>query len=279
MSSAERTLPLTIIKPSRGGGSIDLKALWEYRELLYFLTWRDVKIRYKQTLLGASWAVLQPLFGMIIFTVFFGRLARVPSEGVPHPIFYYSGLLLWTYFASAVSLSSNSLVGKASLVTKVYFPRLLMPVASTLAGVLDYVIAATILVVLMLFYRISPGASMFLLPFLMLCAWLCATGVGLWLSALNVKYRDVRYLVPFLTQLWLFATPVIYPTSMLPQRYQWILSINPMAGVIEAHRACILGHHPIDWGALLVSLGVMIIVFCTGAVYFARMERTFADII
>ena len=268
-----------IISPSRGWRLIDFKEMWRYRELLYFLTWRDIKIRYKQTLLGASWAILQPFFTMVIFTIFFGKLAKLPSEGVPHPIFYYSGLLLWTYFANAVSMSSNSLVGGRNLVTKIYFPRLIMPMASTLAGLLDYLIALSILVVMMLWYHITPGRGLFLLPFLMLSAFLCATGVGMWLSAMNVKYRDIKYVVPFLIQIWLFATPVIYPASMLSKKYQWILSLNPMAGVIEAHRACILGNKPIDWSSLWISVGMILFVFISGAFYFRQMEKSFADVI
>lgn len=271
--------PVITIKPSRGWASLDLKALWEYRELLYFLTWRDIKVRYKQTLIGAGWAILRPFLSMVVFTLFFGKLAKVPSEGVPYPIFSYSGLLLWTYFSGAVSGSSNSLVGGASLITKVYFPRLLMPIASTLAGLLDYLIAMSILILMMIWYHITPSASIFFLPFLMLCAFLAATGVGVWLSAINVKYRDVRYAVPFLIQIWLFATPVIYPASMLPERFRWLLSLNPMGGVIEAHRACILGHQPTNWTNLTISIAMILLILVSGAFYFRRMERSFADVI
>ena len=270
---------ITIITPSRGWRLINFRELIRYRELLYFLTWRDIKVRYKQTLLGATWAVLQPFFTMVIFTLFFGKIAKLPSDGTPYPIFYYSGLLLWTYFANGVSFSASSLVGGANLITKIYFPRLLMPIASTIAGLLDYLIALSILVVMMFWYHVTPTVTILLLPFLVLCGFMAATGVGLWLSALNVKYRDIRYVIPFLIQLWLFATPVIYPSSMLPERFRWILSLNPMGGVIEAHRACILGNKPIDWNSLLISVGMILLIFISGAFYFRRMERSFADII
>jgi lipopolysaccharide transport system permease protein len=268
-----------LIKPSRGWVPVDLKSLWEYRDLLYFLTWRDIKVRYKQTLIGAGWAILQPFFTMIVFTIFFGKMAKVPSEGVPYPIFSYAGLLLWTYFSGAVTNSGNSLVGSANLVTKIYFPRLILPLSSSLAGILDYFIALSILIVMMFIYKVTPSPMLLLLPFLLLCSFFAATGVGLWFSAVNVKYRDVRYAVPFLIQIWLFATPVIYPASMLPAKYRWILSLNPMAGLVEAHRACILGHHAINYQSLAISLAVTVFIFVSGAFYFRRMERFFADII
>ena len=246
-----------IIKPSRGWIPINWRDLYEYRELLYFLTWRDIKVKYKQTLLGASWAILRPFFMMVVFTLFFGRLAKLPSEGIPHPIFYYSGLLLWTYFAEAVTMASNSMIVGTNLITKIYFPRLLMPASSTLAGLLDYFIAMSIMVLMMIWYQFTPTAAIVLLPFLVFCGFLAATGVGLWLSAMNVRYRDIRYVVPFFIQLWLFATPVIYPTTLLPEKFRWLLALNPMSGVIEAHRACILGHKPIDWLPLGISFLVI----------------------
>ena len=267
-----------VIEHRRGWRVIDLKELWRYRELLYFLTWRDIKVRYKQTLLGAAWAILQPFLTMVVFTLFFGRLAKVPSEGVPYPIFSYSGLLLWTYFAGAVSMSGNSLIGSAGLVTKVYFPRLLVPMGATLAGLVDYVIALSILIIMMLWYHITPGVSILLLPIFIIWAFLAATGVGMWLSAMNVKYRDIRYAIPFVIQLWLFASPVIYPTSMFPERFRWILALNPMGGLLEAHRAVILGH-PIAWTSLSLSCIMILVIFFTGVLYFKRMERSFADII
>lgn len=268
-----------VIKPSKGWSAINLRDLWQYRELLYFLTWRDIKVRYKQTLIGAGWAILQPLFTMIIFTIFFGKMARVPSEGVPYPIFSYAGLLLWVYFSGAVTNSGNSLVGSANLITKIYFPRLIMPLSSALAGILDYFIALSILVVMMLYYQIRFSPLLLLLPVLVILAFLAATGLGLWLSAINVKYRDVRYAIPFFIQLLLFATPVIYPTSILPEKYRWLLALNPMSGIIEAHRACILAHQPINWSSLGISIASTFLLFITGAFYFRRMERFFADII
>jgi lipopolysaccharide transport system permease protein len=269
----------TVIKPSKGWSAINFRELLKYRELLYFLAWRDIKIRYKQTILGASWAILQPFFTMIVFTIFFGKIAKIPSEGVPYPLFSYAGLLPWTYFANAVSLSSNSLVGSSSLITKVYFPRLYVPIGSTLAGLVDYVIAITVLVVMMIWYRFTPAVEIILLPIIMLLCFLASVGVGMWLSAMNVKYRDIKYAIPFLIQLWLFATPVIYPSSMLSERYRWIIALNPMAGVIEAHRTMILGNKQIDWLALAISTGIIILIFVTGAFYFKRMERSFADVI
>lgn len=269
----------TVIEPSKGWSAINLEELWRYRELLYFLTWRDIKVKYKQTLLGIAWAILQPLFTMVVFTIFFGKMAKIPSDGVPYPIFSYAGLLPWTYFATAVSFASNSLVGSSNLVTKVYFPRLLVPMSATLAGVVDYVIALSILVLMMGAYRLAPGTEIVFLPLLLMLCFLTATGVGLWLSAMNVRYRDIRYVVPFLLQFWLFVTPVIYPTSLLPERYQWLIALNPMTGVIEAHRVAVLGHKAIDWLSLGISSGVLIILLVTGAFYFRRMERSFADVI
>ena len=273
------TPDVTIIKPSSGWSAINFRELARYRELLYFLTWRDIKIRYKQTVLGAAWAILQPFFTMVIFTIFFGKIAKIPSEGVPYPIFSYAGLLPWTYFANAVSLSSNSLVGSSHLITKVYFPRLFVPMGSTLAGLLDYLIAPSILVVMMIWYGLAPTFSILILPLLVLLCFFAATGIGMWLSALNVRYRDIRYVVPFLIQLWLFATPVIYPTSLLPERYRWAMALNPMAGIIETHRAVILSNKPIDAAMLAVSAAIIVMIFVTGAFYFKRMDRSFADVI
>lgn len=273
------TEKMITIKPARGWIPVNWRDLYEYRELLYFLTWRDIKVKYKQTLLGASWAILRPFFLMVIFTLFFGRLAKLPSEGIPHPIFYYSGLLLWTYFAEAVTMSSNSLVGGANLISKIYFPRLLMPTASTLAGLLDYFIAMSILIVMMIWYHFVPSSTIILFPFLIFFGLLAATGVGMWLSAMNVRYRDIRYVIPFLIQLWLFATPVIYPSTMLPEKFRWLLALNPMTGLVEAHRACILGHKAIDWMSLGTSCVIIILVFVSGLYYFRWMEKSFADII
>jgi len=279
MPDTDTSKNVLIIRPPKKWSSINFRELFEYRGLLYFLTWRNIIIKYKQTLLGIAWAVLQPLFMMIIFTIFFGNMAQVPSEGVPYPIFSYAGVLLWTYFSQAVTMSANSVISQTNLVTKIYFPRLLMPVAATASGILDYFIALVILVVMMIIYHVSPGPIMLLLPVLLFWSCVSATGVGMWLSALNVKYRDIRHIIPFLIQLWLFATPVIYPNTLLPEKYRWVISLNPIAGIIEAHRACILGHKPIDWLSLGISICVSSLIFATGLFYFKKMEKTFADII
>ena len=273
------TIPITIIEPKRGWIPIDLREIWNYRELLYFLTKRDIKVRYKQTVLGGLWAIIQPVFTMIVFTLFFGRLAKMPSDGIPYPIFVYAGLLPWTYFANALSTSGNSLVGSANLITKVYFPRLIIPASASMAGLLDFFIAMLVMGAMMIYYQFVPSIGILLFPFLVGLTFLCAVGVGLWLSALNVQYRDIRYVIPFLVQLWMFVSPVIYPISMVPQKYQWLLALNPMGGVIEAYRASLLGHMPINWFLLGLSTVIIIILFLSGLYYFRRMEKTFADVI
>jgi len=278
-NTSDSSGPAIAIRRSRGWSGINVRELFRYRELLYFLTWRDIKVRYKQTALGAAWAILQPLMTMAVFTIFFGRIAKIPSDGAPYPIFFYAALLPWTYFANAVSLSSNSLVASSNMIQKVYFPRLLVPIGGTIAGLVDYLIALSILVVMMVYYHIVPGPQLLLLPLLMVLSFLAAAGAGLWLSALNVQFRDVKYTVPFLVQVWLFLTPVIYPTSALPARYRWLLALNPMTGVVEGHRAIILHSRPLDWFLLLLSLAVALVLFAGGAMYFKRMERTFADVI
>jgi len=276
---SEISVPITVIEPKKGWVPVDLKEIWDYRELLYFLTKRDIKVRYKQTILGGLWAIIQPVFTMIVFTIFFGRLAKVPSEGIPYPIFVYAGLLPWTYFANAVSASGNSLVGSANLITKIYFPRLIVPASASLAGLLDFFIAMLILCVLMIYYQFIPGIGILLFPFLVALTFLCAVGAGLWLSALNVQYRDIRYAIPFLIQIWMFVSPVIYPVSMVDEKYQWILALNPMGGVINAYRASILGHMPIDWSLLGISTVIIMMIFLSGLYYFRRMERIFADVV
>ena len=273
------TIPITIIEPKKGWIPVDLKEIWNYRELLYFLTKRDIKVRYKQTVLGGLWAIIQPVFTMVVFTLFFGRLAKMPSDGIPYPIFVYAGLLPWTYFANALSTSGNSLVGSANLITKVYFPRLIIPASASMAGLLDFFIAMLVMGAMMIYYQFVPSIGILLFPFLVGLTFLCAVGVGLWLSALNVQYRDIRYVIPFLVQLWMFVSPVIYPVSMVPQKYQWLLALNPMGGVIEAYRASLLGHMPINWSLLGLSTVVIIILFLSGLYYFRRMEKTFADVI
>jgi lipopolysaccharide transport system permease protein len=276
----EKTEPnLTIIEPHKGWIPIDLKEIWRYSELFYFLTKRDIKVRYKQTVLGGLWAIIQPVFAMIVFTLFFGRLAKVPSEGIPYPIFVYTGLLPWTYFANALSASGNSLVGNANLITKVYFPRLIIPASAALSGLLDFFIAIVVLAGMMIYYQFLPGIGILLFPVLIGLTFLCAVGTGLWLSALNVQYRDIRYVIPFLIQLWLFVTPVIYPVGLVDKKFQWLLALNPMGGVVHAYRASFLDHQPIDWFLLGLSSAIIMITLVTGLFYFRRMEKTFADVV
>ncbi len=272
-------IPITIIEPKKGWVPIDLKQIWQYRELFYFLTKRDIKVRYKQTVLGGLWAIIQPVFTMIVFTLFFGRLAKMPSDGIPYPIFVYAGLLPWTYFANALSASGNSLVGSANLITKVYFPRLIVPASASLAGLLDFFIAMLVLGALMIYYQFVPGVGILLFPILVGLTFMCAVGVGLWLSSLNVQYRDIRYVIPFLVQIWMFVSPVIYPVSMVKEKYQWLLALNPMGGVIKAYRASVLGHQPIDWVLLGISTVIIFIIFVSGLFYFRRMEKYFADVV
>ncbi|MBL8214284.1 MAG: ABC transporter permease [Bryobacterales bacterium] len=265
------------IAPSRGWVSLRLRDVWEYRELLYFLIWRDIKVRYKQTALGAAWAILQPLFSMIVFSVFFGRLARVPSDGVPYPIFSYAALVPWTFFAQGLHQASDSLVGSANLIRKVYFPRLVIPISAVLAGLLDCAIAFSLLVILMFSYRIMPTANVIWLPLFLLLALATALGVGLWLSALNVKFRDVKYTVAFLIQFWMFSTPIAYPSSLLPEPWRTLYGINPMAGVVEGFRWALLGTNTSPGPMVMVSATVAVLLLGGGAYYFRRMEKTFAD--
>jgi lipopolysaccharide transport system permease protein len=268
----------TIIKPSRGWVSLRLGELWAYRELLYFLVWRDVKVRYKQTVLGAAWAIIQPVFSMIIFSIFFGGLAKIPSDNVPYPIFSYTALLPWQYFANSLSQSANSVVSSANLIRKIYFPRLVVPIASTLAGIVDFAIAFVVLSGLMVFYRIVPTMGVLFLPLLLLMAFATALGVGLWLAALNAKYRDVRYIVPFATQFWMFATPIVYPSSLIPEQWRLLYGLNPMAGVIEGFRWALLGT-AFPGPMIIVSAGISALLLTSGMVYFRNMERSFADIV
>jgi lipopolysaccharide transport system permease protein len=270
---------ITVIEPKKGWVPVNLKELWNYRELLYFLAKRDIKVRYKQTILGGLWAIIQPFFTMVIFTLFFGRMAKMPSDGIPYPIFVYAGLLPWTYFANALSESSNSLVGNANLITKVYFPRIIVPAGASLAGLLDFFVAMSVLGVLMIYYQFMPNLNILLFPLLIGLNFLCALSVGLWLSALNVEYRDIRYVIPFLIQLWMFVSPVIYPVSLIPEKYQWLLALNPMGGVIDAFRSSLLGHRPIDWTLLFISAFIILFLLLSGLFYFRRMEKGFADVI
>jgi lipopolysaccharide transport system permease protein len=270
---------MVVIKPSRGWISLNLAALWEYRELLYFLTWRDIKVRYKQTVLGAAWAVIQPFFTMVVFSIFFGKLARVPSDGIPYPIFSYAALVPWTFFANALSQSSNSLVASANLIRKVYFPRLVVPLSSVISGVVDFALAFVVLLGMMLFYGMFPTVHVVWLPLLLLLALATALGVGLWLSALNVRFRDVRYTVPFLTQFWLFATPIAYPSSLLSEPWRTLYGVNPMVGVVEGFRWALLGTETAPGPIIAVSSLVTAGLLVGGAFYFRRMEKSFADVV
>lgn len=269
--------PLVVLEPSKKWVSLNLKDIWRYRELLFFLTWRDVKVRYKQTLLGVAWAVLQPLLTMIIFTLFFGRLAGIKSD-VPYPLFAYAGLLPWTFFANAVSSSGNSLVGSANLITKIYFPRMIIPGAAVAAGFVDFALAFLLLIGMMIYYGVHPGWSILWLPVLLALMTLLALGVGMWMSALNVKYRDIRYALPFLIQLWMFISAVIYPTSLVQGKLKIALQLNPVAGLIENFRAVLFGGE-IHWTTLGIAALITFVVLAYAAYSFRRMERTFADIV
>jgi lipopolysaccharide transport system permease protein len=270
--------PLVRIRPSGAWVALNLRDLWTYRELLYFLMWRDVKVRYKQTLLGAAWAVLQPLAAMLVFALFFGKLAGMPSDGIAYPLFVYAGLVAWTFFSNAVTNSGNSLVGNANLITKVYFPRMIIPCAAVGAGLIDLALTLTMLLGMMFWYSVSPGWTVLLLPVPLVLAILFAIGVGMTMSALNVKYRDVRYALPFVVQLWMFASPVIYPASMVPDRWRWVLWINPLAGIIEAYRSMLFGL-PIDWALLGLAALITVVVLVAAAYGFRRLEKSFADVV
>jgi len=278
-SNAHDDLPVIHIEPSKGWVSLKLDELWAYRELIYFFVWRDLKVRYKQTVMGVSWAIIQPLFTMVIFSLFFGRLAGVPSDGVPYPVFSYAALVPWTFFANALTQASNSLVLNANMVKKVYFPRLTMPIATVFAGVVDFTLAFIVLLGMMLFFGILPTVNVIMLPFFLALALATSLGVGLWLSAMNVQFRDVRYIVPFLTQAWLFATPVAYPSSLIPEPWRALYGINPMAGVVEGFRWALLGTNTAPGPMVVVSTMVALALLVSGAFYFRRMEKTFADVV
>lgn len=271
--------PVIVIRPSRGWASLKLSELWNYRELLYFLSWRDIKVRYKQTALGASWAIIQPFFTMVVFSLFFGRLAKIPSDGIPYPIFSYAALVPWTFFANGLNLSSNSLVGNANLIKKVFFPRLVVPISSVISGLVDFALAFVVLLGMIAFYGLRPTGNMIWLPFLLLLALVTALGVGLWFSAMNVKFRDVRYALPFVTQFWLFATPIAYPSSLLSEPWRTIYAVNPMVGVVEGFRWALLGSRSVASSTIAVSALAALVILVSGAFYFRRMERTFADLV
>jgi lipopolysaccharide transport system permease protein len=270
--------PVVVIEPGTAWMPLNLRDLWSYRELLYFLMWRDVKVRYKQTALGAAWAILQPLFMMAIFTLFFGRLAGISSEGIPYPLFALAGLVPWTFFANSVTASSNSLVGSSNLITKVYFPRLIIPAAAMLAGLVDFALAFVLLAAMMIYYQVPPTINLLMLPVLIALTSLFALAVGTWASALNVKYRDVRFALPFAIQLWLFVSSVILPSSALPEKWRWLLLLNPMSAIIEAYRSALFGL-PFHWSSLAIAAGLTLVVLIYAAYSFKRVERRFADII
>ncbi|MGZ8843015.1 MAG: ABC transporter permease [Pyrinomonadaceae bacterium] len=267
------------IEPSKKWVALRLGDLWQYRELLYFLTWRDVKVRYKQTVLGATWAILQPLMTMLIFTLLFGQLAGIKSDGVPYPIFAFGGLLIWVFFSNSVTNSGNSLVGSSNLITKIYFPRMIIPAAAVGAGLVDLALAFVIQIGLMAYYKVHLTWAITMIPLLVILAALLALGVGMWLSALNVKYRDIRYAIPFLMQLWMFGSPIIYPVSMLPAKWQWVLMLNPLTGIIQNFRIALFGNQPFQWKSLGLSALITIFVLVYSAFSFRRMEKDFADVI
>ncbi len=269
----------TLIEPRSGWMALNLREMWRFRELLYFLAWRNIKIKYKQTALGVVWAVVQPLLAMIVFSVIFGRLAKMPSDGIPYPLFVLIGLLPWNYFAGVLGMATNSLVAESNLITKIYFPRLLIPASDALSMLLDFFITFLVLGILLIYYGITPGSGLLLVPLLVLITLMNALGFGLWFSALNVRYRDIQYIIPFLIQIWMFATPVIYPKSLIGGHYGWVLLLNPMGGVIEAFRPALMGHLPIPWVSLAVSTFTGFLVFAGGLLYFRRVERHFADVV
>jgi len=278
-SSALPHEPLVRIRPGRSWSALDFPELWAFRELFYFLVWRDLKVRYKQTLLGVAWAIIQPVFTMLIFTLFFGRLAGIPSDGVPYPVFVYAGLLVWTFVSNTVITSGNSLVTNANLLSKIYFPRIFIPGAAVGAGLVDLAIAFIILVGLMIYYQVAVSWGLLMVPLLIAMTTLLAVAVGTWLSALNVKYRDVRFALPFLIQIWMFVSPIIYPPSFVPERWRWVLALNPLTGIIDAFRVSLFGHQPLDWGTLAVSAAVILIMLTYSIYAFWKMEETFADIV
>lgn len=275
----ERERQTIIIRPSRRFVPLSLRDVWDYRELLVFLVWRDIKVRYKQTALGAGWAVIQPFMMMVVFSIFLGHLAKVPSDGVPYPLFVFAGLVPWTFFAQALGGASNSLVGNANLISKVYFPRLIMPFSTAASFLVDLLIALGLLGAIMGWYGRAPTVQILLLPVLVLLALVAALAVGIWLSALNVRYRDVRYAVPFLVQLWMFATPVAYAASLVPDRWRWVYAINPMTGVVEGFRWALIDTGSAPGLVLVVSAAATVALLVSGLFYFRRVERTFADVI
>lgn len=272
-------LPLTVIEPTLGWVALGLKDIWRYRELLYFLSWRDVKVRYKQTTIGVLWVVLQPVITMIFFTLVFGRLAKLPSDHVPYPLFVFSGLLAWQLFVAGLTGASSSIVGSAGLISKVYFPRLVIPLSKTVAAFVDFAVALAVLIGLMAWYSVAPHLALLALPVFVLLAMLTALAIGLWLSMLNVRYRDVQYIVPFLTQVWLFATPIAYATSAVPSKYRFLFAFNPMTSVVNGFRWALLDKAPHFGIAMTGSIVAVVVLLVSGLVYFKRSERTFTDVV
>lgn len=272
-------VPVKRIRPSRGWQDLNLKEVWHHRELLYFLGWRDVKVRYKQTALGAAWAIIQPFMTMLVFSLFFGKLGKMPSDGIPYPLFVYAALVPWTFFSNSLSQASNSLVQNAGMLKKVYFPRLIIPISNVFAGAVDFLFAFLVLIAMMMYYGVAPTANIVWLPFLLVLEIGTALGIGLWLSAMNVQFRDIRYVLPFLTQFWMFATPIAYPSSLLSDSWRTVYGLNPMVGVVEGFRWAMLGSQislgPIVAASVVVTLTILI----SGAFYFKRMEKTFADVV
>lgn len=270
---------ITRIRPRKGWRELNLKEIWQHRELLYFLSWRDVKVRYKQTALGAAWAILQPLMTMLVFSLFFGKLGKIPSDGLPYPLFVFAALVPWMFFANGLAQASNSLVQNAAMLKKIYFPRLIIPLSNVAAGAVDFMVAFIVLLGMMLYYGILPTANVIWLPLFLILEIATALGIGLWLAAMNVQFRDIRYLLPFLTQFWLFATPIAYPSSLLGEPWRTVYGVNPMVGVIEGFRWALLGTRTSPGPIIAVSSLVALLVLVTGAYYFKRMEKTFADVV
>jgi lipopolysaccharide transport system permease protein len=268
----------THIEPKKKWFSLQLREIWQYRELLFFLTWRDIKIRYKQTVLGFAWAILQPFLTMVVFSIFFGALAKIPSEGIPYPLFNYTALLPWQFFEQSMSISANSLITNANMVTKVYFPRIFIPISSVFSGLVDFVIAFLVLIGMMFYYQVTPGIATLLLPLFLLLAFITAMGMSLWVSALNVKYRDVRYIVPFLARFWFFATPITYSSTLLSEPWRTLYGLNPMVGVVEGFRWALLNTNPPE-SMIFLSIFIAVGLFISGLFYFNRNEKTFADVI
>jgi lipopolysaccharide transport system permease protein len=277
--SAETSLPVARIQPTGSFLTLNLRELWDYRELLYFLVWRDVRVRYKQTVIGIAWAILQPVLTMVVFSVFFGQLAKIPSEGMPYPIFYYSALLPWMYFAQALTSTTNSMVANQRIITRIYFPRVILPLAAVLTGIVDFAVAFVVLLAMLVWYGSMPPMAMLLMPFLLVTTVMTALGVGLWLAALNALYRDVQYITPFLVQFWLFASPVVYPSSLVPERWQWLYGLNPMAGVISGFRWALTGTGQAPGVLFLASTFAMLLILIGGILYLQRMEDQIVDMV